>query len=617
MRSRVLWNPRRRRRLGAGSLLLFSAAAILLSQSGAPYSPGPNSLPPMALAQVPSDDALLRAMHDEMDRSRQLRVASSGDVPYYFSYSVTDGDNLTVSASLGAVYNVSRNQFRAPAIEVRVGSYEFDHTGHVFSGIYQGSRYDQSWPIDNNYANLRQSFWLATDVAYKAALESMSRKRASLKNAAAQTEALPDFSTSPPVVSIAKITPVRIDQQALAQRTAKISAVFNAYPEALTSALELHYMGDTTYLVNSEGTALRYPDNLGWVYGKAEGQAPDGMLVHDAATFQSNDPAKLPSDAELQAGFTAVAENIRALVKAPAGEAYTGPVLFEPQAAAQLLAQLIGDNLRVPRRPLADPGRPVNYQPSEFEGRMGARVLPEWIDVTDDSTQTTWNGKPLVGTFEFDIEGVPPKPVSIVQKGVLRSFLTTRQPVRGFPSSNGHARLGGSYGARSAAIGNMFVKARETAPLAALRQRLISMLGERNKPYGMIVRKLDYPFAGSGAELQALASATAQGGGGRLVSPPILVYRVYPDGREQLVRGLRFRGVSARTLRDVLAASSESALFEYVNNAAPLAMLGAGGYLAGTSVVAPAMLFDEIEFEPPREQLPRAPIVPPPSLAGR
>jgi hypothetical protein len=160
----------------------------------------------------------------------------------------------------------------------------------------------------------------------------------------------------------------------------------------------------------------------------------------------------------------------------------------------------------------------------------------------------------------------------------------------------------------------MYVTARETTSLADLKKRLIDMTKERGKPYGMLVRKLDYPYSATAGELQALAQASSQSGGSaRPVSPPLLIYRVYPDGREELVRGMRFRGISTRTLRDVLAASSETALFEYVNNAAPLALLGAGGYLAPASVVAPGLLFDEIEFEPPRDQMPKAPTVPPPS----
>jgi len=280
-----------------------------------------------------------------------------------------------------------------------------------------------------------------------------------------------------------------------------------------------------------------------------------------------------------------------------------------------LLAQLLGDNLRVPRRPLTNPGQSTNILPSELESRLNARVLPDFFDVVDDPTQRTLDGKPLVGFYEFDLEGVRPKPVSIVEKGLLKSVLTTRTPVPNFPTSNGHARLPGNYGARSAAIGNLFVKVSESTPLAALKQQLTTMVTQLNKPYGILIRKLDYPYSGSGGELQALAQANAQAGGAaRPLSPPLLVYRVYPDGREELVRGLRFRGVTARSLRDVMAASQETAVFEFVNTTTALALLGSGGYLAPTSVIAPGLLFEELEFDIPREQLPKPPTVPPPPL---
>lgn len=256
----------------------------------------------------------------------------------------------------------------------------------------------------------------------------------------------------------------------------------------------------------------------------------------------------------------------------------------------------------------------MNFLPSEFETKLGSRILPDWIDVTDDPTQAVWNGRPLVGYEPFDLEGVSGKAVPVVEKGVLKNFLTTRQPVKNFPASNGHARLPGAYGARSAAITNLFIKASQAVPEADLKKKLIEMCKERSKPYGMLVRKLDFPYSAGGAELRQLAASSAQSGGSvRPLSPPLLVYRVYPDGREELVRGLRFRGVSTRSLRDILGASEETALFEYVNNAAPLAMLGAGGVLAPTSVIAPGLLFEEIEFEFPQEQLPKLPVVPPPT----
>jgi predicted Zn-dependent protease len=567
---------------------------------------------------IPPDETLLRAMRDELQRSKQLAVVSGQDAPYFFSYTLTDAETLRISASQGAVVNVSRSRFRSPSAEVRVGNYDFDDTGHIYSGIYSGSRYDGNWPLDDDYAAFRTELWLSTDRAFKTAVESMARKRASLNNSAASSaEPLPDFSKITPVVSIGKVTKSKLDDAAWTARAARLAAVLSDYKEVRSSGLELQLIQGPTTLMNSEGTAVRYNDDMYWVYAKAEGQAPDGMLLHDAVSIQSLDVDKFPSEMDMRKSFTEVGDDVRALVKAPAGESYSGPVLMEPRAAAQLLAQLLGDNLRVPRRPLSDPGRNVPFAPSELETRIGGRVLPESFDVIDDATQSAYNGKTLAGFYPFDMEGVPPKRVSVVEKGVLKSFLTTRQPIRGFPASNGHARLPGSYGAYSAAIGNLFVKSSETSSMADLKKRLIDMTMMRGKPYGMLVRKLDYPYSAGGSDLQSLAQASAQSGGSaRPVSPPLLIYKVYPDGREELVRGLRFRGLTTRTLRDILAASSETELFDFVNVAAPLAILGAGGYLAPASVISPGLLFDELELEPPQDQLPKQPTVPPPNVVN-
>jgi len=589
---------------GALAVGLAASAAWLISQS--------------TTLSIPPDEILLKAMSDELARSKQLAVVAGSDAPYFFSYMLTDAETLRISASMGAVVNVSRTRFRSPSTEVRVGSYDFDNTGHVFSGIYSGSRYDGNWPLDDDYANFRSELWLSTDRAFKAAVESMARKRASMNNSNASAESLPDFSKVAPVVSIGKVVRPKVDDQEWTARTSRLAAVFNGTKEVLSSGVELQLIQGPTTLMNSEGTAVRYNDDMYWIYAKAEGQAPDGMLLHDAASLQSLELDKFPAEADMRKSLAEVADNVRALVHAPMAESYSGPVLLEPRAAAQLLAQLIGDNLRVPRRPMSDPGRNVPFAPSELENRLGARVLPDSFDVTDDPTQSTFNGKPLAGFYPFDIEGVPPRPVNVVEKGVLKSFLTTRQPIKGFPVSNGHARLPGSYGTFSAAIGNLFVKSSETTPLADLKKRLIEMTTSRGKPYGMLVRKLDYPYSATGTELQSLAQASAQSGGSsaRPVSPPILIYRVYPDGREELVRGMRFRGLTTKALRDILAASSETAQFDFVNVAAPLAILGAGGYLAPASVVSPGLLFEELEFEPPTDQLPKAPTVPPPNVAN-
>jgi len=571
-------------------------------------------------SQTTSDDPVLKALVDELERSRQLRVVGGGgdEIPYFISYMLGDQQTFSAAATLGAVTVTSSNHQRVPIIEVRVGTYDFDNTGHIFSGAYTGSRFDREpWPLDNDYQNIREALWLATDHAYKAAVESIARKRAALNSAVASTEKLADFSKADPIVSTPRINSPKIDEKSLTARVAKLSSIFSAYPEVLASGVEIAANVGPTYYVNSEGTQIRYSDDVVWLIARAETQAADGTVIRDGLSVQSLDLEHFPGDAELDQAVKGLAERTKARVNAPTGaepgDSVAAPVLFEPLAAAQLLAQMIGDNVRIPRRPVTDPNRQVNFTPSEFEGRIGSRLLPDWMDITDDPTQTMRQGKQLQGFYPYDIEGVKPKAVSLVEKGVLKNFLWTRLPGKGWTGSNGHARLNGGYGWRAAAISNLFVSASETQPLADLKGKLIQMCKDRSKPYGLLVRRLDYPFAGGGAELQSLLAGARTGGSGRPLSPPTQIYRVYPDGHEELVRGLRFRGVSIRTLRDILAASAETTQFDFINNGAPLALLGGGGILAPASVIAPGLLFDEMEFERPQEQLQKPPIVPPPN----
>jgi len=102
--------------------------------------------------------------------------------------------------------------------------------------------------------------------------------------------------------------------------------------------------------------------------------------------------------------------------------------------------------------------------------------------------------------------------------------------------------------------------------------------------------------------------------GGRPVSPPILVYKVYVDGHEELVRGMRFRGFSVRSLKDILAAGDDSAAFEYMDNGLPFALIGGGGFTAEACVVAPSVLIDDLELHPVEEELPKLPVVSAPDM---
>ena len=564
----------------------------------------------MLTAQTPAPDPVIQAMHDEIDRARKMSL-SNLEPPYFVQMGLDEAETFSVSATLDGIVSRRRDRFRSPAVRVRVGDYAFDNTNFVGSGF--GSRYDLGrFPLDNSYPVLRRYFWLDADSAYKSAVEAISRKRAALRNLT-QSERLNDFAHAEPVHFVREFRRLAIDENAWTNRVRALSGVFAQYPEIRTSTVELEANDGGYTMVNSEGTEVKAPEDAVVLRIRASAQAPDGMIVRDAVAFHALDAARMAGDAELNRGATALARNVTALAHAPKGEDYNGPVLFDGAAGAQVFAEVLGRNLSLARRPVAEGGRGRGFQPSELEGRLGARVLPDSFDVVDDPTQKEWRGRPLFGSYDVDREGVMAKPLRLVEKGVLKGYLLTRQPVRGFEGSNGRARLPGSYGASYAAFSNLFVRSSDTVPVAELKKKLIELIQTRGLPYGILVRHMDFPSSGSVEEAQRLLSGSP--GGSRPVSLPVLTYKVFPDGREELVRGLRFRNFSARSLKDILAAGDDSNVFDFMDSSTPFALIGAASFTTESCVVAPSILIDDLELHPLEDELPKLPVVPAPEIS--
>ncbi len=560
-------------------------------------------------APLLAQDPVLKAMKDEMERSKSLRLPNT-PAPYYIEYGLDDVDTFNVSATLGALIGSGDSKIRAPRLAVRVGEPRFDNTNYMFSDFF-GRGGGSRMPHEDDYDVIRHYFWLSTDRVFKGSIQSLSRKISAIRNIT-QTEKLEDFSKAEPVkLDLGKSKPVfhRDEWTAMVKR---LSAVFNDYPRLTNSVVEFDSGYGTSYFVNSEGSEVKFPDDLFSVRVRASAQAPDGMLLHDGISFHARALDQFPSEAAIKTAIENFAKTLTSLLDAPMAEDYSGPVLLEGTASPQLFAQIIGMNLGLTRKPVTEPGRNFPIPVSELEGRMGSRILPEWMDVVDDPLKESHEGRQLLGTYAVDMEGVKPVPVTVMEAGKVKNFLLTRQPVRGYSASNGHARLPGAFGAKMALFSNLFVNAKETSPDAELKKKLIELAVQRGKSYAMIIRRLDFPTTGTSEELQRLSVATTQRGGGKVVSSPVLAYRVYPDGREELVRGLRFRSVNVRTFRDIIAASDKPRQFDYVGNGVPLPGLGAGGYVAGHSVIAPSVLFEDLELDHREEDNPNLPIVPSP-----
>ena len=558
-------------------------------------------------------DTQLRAMADELARSRTLHL-NDLEKPYFVSYAVSDIYQRYVGASLGGLTASTSFHVRSPRVVVRVGDYNFDNSNSVYSSVPRAGMF----PVDDDYGVMRTVLWLGADTVYKNSADQIARKRAALREIA-EPDKTPDLAPAKPVQLLRAAERDDFDRARWERVMRDISARFAAYPGVTTSAAQLRTIHSTYRFVNTEGTVVRVPQDATEIEMRASALASNGAEVWNHRFFTALTADQMPDAAALQRAAETLAAETEAAAKAHFAEPYSGPVLFEQEAAAEMIASVLSDALRLERRPITAPGsneRGTQPLESVWASRLGAQVAPEWISTFDDPREREFHGTPLAGHYEVDDEGVPAQRVDLVEKGTLRGFLFSREPVRTFDASNGHGRLPGAWATEQPVIGNLFVEAAHPIPEAQLKARLIEKAKAAGLAYGIVIRRIDFPSTADFEQLQTMARQLQKSGFSRTLNAPLVAARVYPDGREEPVCGLRFQDFSAKELRDLEAASDTPYVLNYLNNGSSFNLAGAGSNITTSTVVSPSLLFTSLDLDPVQEEPGKPPIVPPPPASG-
>ena len=465
-------------------------------------------------------------------------------------------------------------------------------------------------PLEDDYKELRRQIWLATDAVYKKALEDISRKRAALQTRT-RSEELPDFSKREAATTTDLLPAAEVNKTEAEKLVRELSALFREMPDVFSSTLDLHVGNLHTRYVDSEGTSFARTTPAVLLTARAETQAPEGMPLFDFVSYAGQSMADLPGKNELVAGIRQMGANLARLRQAPLLEQYNGPVLFEGQAAAELFGQVFAPKLLATRRLFSDNPQFEMFSAqtaNPLQDKLGSRVLPASFTVVDNPTATDAGGSRLIGGQKVDDDGVPTREIRLVENGVLKTLLATRVPVRGIPQSTGSRRGGGP------APSNLIVSASNGLADRELKDELLKIVQQRGAEFGLIVRRIANPTLNLLRDPASLvAMLTPRGRQSETVQGLILAYKVYPDGREELIRNVEIADFGVASFKEIVAASKTSTVSSgpfFVRPSSPFAFdpgsAATGGALV--SFVIPSLLFEDLTVKKPASEIPKPPV---------
>lgn len=544
---------------------------------------------PVAQAAEPAPP-LLDAMTGELDRAfAQLGHATTPadpakpqPPPYFLSYTVHDAQTVSIGAQFGALASDTSARTRLADVQVRVGSAQLDNThgNHRAMAVHT-----VRLPLGDNREAFQRMLWVATNAGYGMALDNFLQVKTESEVRAKEEDTSADFSQEKPQLHVeAPLASLKMDRAGWEKRVVALSRVLREFPDVYANQVQLVVQNSTVYFASSEGSRVVTPYRTANLVVIALTRAEDGMDLVQVRTFQAETVDQLPAQAEIEQSVRQMAAQLVALRKAPVTEPFDGPAILSGRAAAVFFHEVLGHRLEGQRQRGDQEGQ-------TFTKELGKSVLPDFLSVADDPTQASLGNVVLNGHYSFDSEGQPAQRVELISKGVLKTFLMSRMPIKSFANSNGHGRAQAGH-MPTGRQGNLIVTSSHTAPEAELRRQLVEEAKRQGKPYGLYFEDISSGFTLTQRILPQAFEVI-----------PLVVKRVYVDGRpDELVRGVNIVGTPLAAMKKILVTGDQPALFNGI--------CGAESGAVPVSAIAPALLLSELETQRQPQGTARPPILP-------
>ncbi len=566
---------------------------------------------------------ILDAVAEEMNRG-MLNLQIGKLKPYQISYKITEVDVNDVVASLGHTTFSKNRHFVSIEARVRVGSVDHDNGNFVIAG---GESYDGvasfQLPLEATPRIARRAAWLVTDQAYKEAVIQLRAKNDARKSSGV-TQTAPSWTTETPVVAEDPVlVPALETLEDLEKRAGTLSKVFRDKDIVRDSRVAFTSYLERRWYLNSDGTSVHDTRRVTGVLIAAVGQADDGQELAQYYTGYGNTAADLPDDNALLGQAKGLATTLAALAKAPMLQRYTGPVLFEGAGAAGIVRHTLAPHLGGTPLPEGLPPQEAKQFGGALTDKVGIKVTTGVLSIVDDPTATKVAGQALIGGYKIDDEGVPAQKVAVIKNGKLETLLTSRTPASKGETSNGHARRTAPGGMFHGTATNLIITGKGGVDRKKLVGKLLAAAKADGLDYGLIIKRFDDPAITAQPEMtRRELLAMFKNSDADLPPPAILTYKVYPGGKEELVRAGQLGEVPIRAWKDVIAvgktptvmnflASADSYVIQKINTVAEGAVPSSG---IESAVVTPDLLFRELDVMPFTAGKREAPAIPRPEL---
>jgi predicted Zn-dependent protease len=544
---------------------------------------------PQSAHDVSAKSPLLDIMAAENKRWFDALKNKGDDTAHYIAYQIQDIRQVIIDAEGGALLSEQDESDRYLDTEVRVGTPQLDNTRTLTdpeqNAINRPMIRLGVVPMGTDELAITNALWLDTDRRYRESKLAYAQvKRDTQGLASAKTT--PDFVASSSETYIQKQAKLNYDKEAWIKRVKSCSDRAST-GVATRGSCSVNFEETTIFFVNSEGSTIQLSWTTAQLSVSVGVKAEDGMQLRRGEQRFARTPDGLPTDAEIDEMIKIVTSDLNALHEAPVVDPYVGPAILEGRAAGVFFHEVFGHRMEGHRQTEDTSGK-------TFTSQVDKIIMPEWLSVYDDPTVSSINGMQLNGFYHYDDEGVRAQKASLVENGVLKGFIQGRNPIDGFPSSNGHGRKQSGLPSVSRQ-GNLVVESTHSIPKTELEEQLIAEIKRQGKPFGMIFTDISGGFT-----LTSVFTPQA------FKVNPVLAYRLYPDGRRELVRGVDIVGTPLTALANIMAASREVETFNGV--------CGAESGWVPVSASAPSLLIKSLEIERGFAGFDRPPVLDPPSV---